>query len=80
MKELSDADLHHNSDAINRMSHKMKSSIDLVSVNTMRDLIKQINDEAKISGDAENLHEMIKKFSGYFELLVRQLNDIVRMS
>ncbi len=80
MTELSDAAVNNDPDAISRMSHKIKSSVDLVSTDKVRDLIKQINEKSKSPGEIENLREMIKEFSMQFELLVRQLNDVVNMS
>jgi PAS domain S-box-containing protein len=80
MQALSDAAVHNDYDAVSRMSHKLKSSIDLVSVESLRDLIKRINETSKPAGESENLKAMIDEFSGLFELLVKQLNDLVTVS
>lgn len=78
MKALSDAATSNDHDAIGRMSHKLKSSIDLVSADILRDLIKRINETSKSSGETRLLKEMIDEFSRYFDLLVKQLDDIQR--
>ena len=80
MHELSEAALNKDVDAIGRMSHKIKSSIDLVSTDNMRDLIKQINDKSKSPDGLEALPEMIQKFASFFELLTKQLGEQLKMS
>jgi CheY-like chemotaxis protein len=80
MLELSEASLNKDVDAIGRMSHKIKSSIDLVSTDNMRDLIKQINDKSKSPDGLEALPEMIQKFASFFELLTKQLGEQLKMS
>jgi hypothetical protein len=49
-------------------------------VESLRDLIKRINETSKPAGESENLKAMIDEFSGLFELLVKQLNDLVTVS
>ena len=80
MLELSDAGQNKDVDAIGRISHKIKSSIDLVSTDTMRDLIKLINDKSKSPDGLDTLQEMIQKFGTYFELLTKQLGEQLKMS
>ena len=62
-------------DAIARISHKIKSAIDLVSADIMRDLILEINDLSKNGHQGEDLYEKIGKFQRFFALLTEQLRS-----
>jgi PAS domain S-box-containing protein len=75
MRDLSEAAVNKDIDSINRLSHKLKSSIDLVSTDSMRELIKLINEKSKSSDKIEDILEMIQQFSGDFEQLVNELNN-----
>ena len=74
--DLSDAARLHDIDSIQRTSHKLKSAIDLVSNDTMRELIKSINDMGKTGKESEELYSMIQKFLRYFAFLEGQLTLI----
>lgn len=77
VSELSEASDHLDLDAISRTSHKMKSSIDLVSNDTMRNLIQTINDISASGTDNGELFELIQKFLIYFQRLTEQLKEFV---
>ncbi|MEI7982115.1 MAG: ATP-binding protein, partial [Bacteroidota bacterium] len=72
-RELSEASDNHDVDAIERTSHKIKSAIDLVSNDTMRNLIKTINDIGKTGVESDELYMLIQKFMTYFTILCDQL-------
>ena len=78
IRDLSEASLNHNIDAISRISHKLKSAIDLVSNDSMRKLIQTINDISKTGKESDELHELIQKFLQYFVFLEKQLNDEIQ--
>ncbi|MEI6456016.1 MAG: ATP-binding protein [bacterium] len=73
VKELSAALDQRDVEAIGRSAHKIKSAIDLVSNDTMRSLIKKINDDAREGSKYEPLAELVRQFLGYFAMLTEQL-------
>lgn len=77
VSELSEASDHHDLEAISRTSHKMKSSIDLVSNDTMRNLIQTINDISASGTGNEELFDLIQRFLKYFPWLAQQLKEFV---
>jgi len=81
VSELNDGDLANNLEAIAASSHKIKSSIDLVSAPVLRELILNINNTSRKGGDIAEVKLLIKKFNAYYKLLeiqLRQEIDAVR--
>jgi PAS domain S-box-containing protein len=71
--ELNNADLAGDLQAIAASSHKMKSSIDLVSAPIMRDLILKINQASRNEADIFEIKDLIKQFNAYYKILETQL-------
>jgi len=83
LAELNYADLSNDLEAIGASSHKIKSSIDLVSTAVLRDLILNINQSSKTGGDIQMVKSLIRKFNGYYKILEIQLRkeiNAVRVS
>ena len=74
--ELANQAKSKNIEAISHTSHKLKSSIGLVSNDTMRDLIRTINEKSAAAQDDEALYNMIQKFLKYFPGLMKQMKDL----
>lgn len=66
--------------AIERASHKIKSSIDLVSGDVVRNLIFEINRIGKTGRDSDELYAMIDRFAVLYETLSLQLQDEIPRS
>jgi len=79
LEELNRADSVNDVSAIASSSHKIKSSIDLVSTPLMRDLILKINLESRKDGDIIEIKQLIKKFNAYYKLLEGQLKHETRV-
>jgi len=77
-RDLEKASLNRDADAIQRTSHRIKSSVGLVSNDIMRNLIKKINDTSKEGKLTEELHNEIKQFLVYFKVLTEQLKAQIR--
>lgn len=73
VNDLNNGEITNNLECISSASHKIKSSIDLVSTDLMRELILQINQESRTGGSLEELKLKIKKFNLYYKLLENQL-------
>ncbi|MCX6278327.1 MAG: PAS domain S-box protein [Bacteroidetes bacterium] len=73
VSDLAEAANQHDMDAIQKTSHKIKSSIRLVSNDTMCNLIETINKIAKTGQENGELYELIQNFLSYFYLLSEQL-------
>lgn len=73
IRDLSEASGSRDADAIQRSSHRLKSAIDLVSNDIMRDLIKDVNDRAKTGKLSDELFEQVEKFLNYYLTLAEQL-------
>ncbi|MEI8046812.1 MAG: PAS domain S-box protein [Bacteroidota bacterium] len=71
--ELNTADSANDLNAIALASHKIKSSIDLVSTQVLRDLITKINFSSKADGNLNELKNLIAKFNKYYKILEEQL-------
>ncbi len=71
--ELNSADMAGDLQAIAASSHKMKSSIDLVSAPIMRDLILKINQVSRNEADIFEIKNLIKQFNAYYKILETQL-------
>lgn len=67
---------NRNLEAISRTSHKLKSSIRLVSVESMSDLIRTINENSARGQGDDLLYAMIKKFLKHFPTLMQQLKEL----
>ena len=66
--------------AIERASHKIKSSIDLVSGDTVRNLIFEINRIGKTGRDSDELYAMIDRFAALYDTLSKQLQEEIPRS
>lgn len=77
-RELNDAWTRRDADAVQRLSHKLKSAIDLVSTDVMRDLIKNINDISKSGLLTDDLGEKVQRFATYYTLLSGQLKEVIK--
>ncbi len=75
LDELNDADKKMSLEAIFATSHKIKSSIDLVSSQVLRDLILNINQASRSDGDIQAVRALIRKFNRYYRLLEVQLRQ-----
>lgn len=75
LSELNSADMANDLHAIATSSHKMKSSIDLVSAPVMRDLILKINQVSRNKTDILEIKDLIKQFNVYFKILETQLRE-----
>ncbi len=73
--ELNTANAANDIQAIAASSHKMKSSIDLVSTSVMRDLILRINQVSRTEGDIGEIKDMISQFNMYYKILETQLGE-----
>jgi PAS domain S-box-containing protein len=71
--ELNKADSANDMEAIALASHKIKSSIDLVSTQVLRDLITKINFSSKADDNLNELKNLIAKFNKYYKILEEQL-------
>ena len=61
--------------AIASASHKIKSSIDLVSTPVMCDLILKINNDSRKGSDLKEIKPLIAKFNAYYSLLETELRQ-----
>ena len=77
LAELNNGDRADDLDMIAASSHKIKSSIDLVSTPLLRELILKINQESRREGDIIEIKQMIRKFNDYYKLLEIQLRQEV---
>jgi len=75
VSELNKGDLANDLNAVASASHKIKSSIDLVSTNVMRDLILKINQTSKQHGDIAEVKQLIQQFNVYYKLLEKELRQ-----
>jgi len=73
--ELNKGDSASDLVAIAAASHKIKSSIDLVSAPVMRDLILKINNTSRNGCDIIELKLLIKQFNSYYSMLETQLRQ-----
>jgi len=73
--ELNKGDLANDLDAIALASHKIKSSIDLVSTSIMRDLILKINQTSRHGSDIAEVKQLIRQFNAFYKLLEIQLRE-----
>jgi len=73
VQQLSEAAEQRNIVAVERISHKLKAAIDLVSSDNMRNLIKTINEIGKTGVESDELYTLIRKFLNMFPLLMDQL-------
>lgn len=80
VRELKTVAEKHDIHAIERASHKIKSSIDLVSGETVRNLIFEINRIGKSGQDSEELYALIDKFVDYYQMLSQQLQEEIPRS
>ncbi len=71
--ELNSANVANDLQAIAASSHKMKSSIDLVSASGMRELILKINQASRNEDDILEIKDLIKQFNAYYKILETQL-------
>jgi len=77
VEELNKGDKDNDLEAIASASHKIKSSIDLVSTAIMRDLILKINHSSRKGEDINEIKALITKFNEYYKLLEIQLQQEV---
>jgi len=75
LAELNKGDLANDHEAIAVSSHKIKSSIDLVSAPVLRGLILKINQTSRKGGDINEIKLLIKQFNTYYKLLETQLRQ-----
>lgn len=81
VKELNNGSATLSHEAIASASHKIKSSIDLVSSQLMRDLILKINLDSRKGEDINQIASLIIKFNAYYKILETQLqNEVNAMS
>lgn len=73
LSELNKGDLANDLEVIASSSHKIKSSIDLVSTPLMRDLILKINHTSRNGGEIAEVKSLIRQFNAYYRLLEKEL-------
>ncbi len=78
LAELNSGDLANDLAAIAAASHKIKSSIDLVSKPVMRELILNINHSSREDGDLREVKPLIRQFNSYYKLLENQLREEIQ--
>jgi len=78
LAELNKGNSANDLEAIAKASHKIKSSIDLVSAPVMCELILMINLNSSKGCDIEDLKPLITKFNMYFKLLETQLHQKIQ--
>ena len=78
VRDLEEASKNLDIYAIERKSHKINSSLALVSNEIMRNLIIKINNTGKEGKLTEELHKEIKQFLVYFKVLTEQLKAQIR--
>jgi CheY-like chemotaxis protein len=71
--ELNMASEANDLEALALASHKIKSSIDLVSAQIMRDVVSKIYQISKPGGDLNEIKLLINDFNSYYKLLEVQL-------
>jgi len=77
--ELNKGDKANDMEAIACSSHKIKSSIDLVSTSVMRDLILKVNQTSKKGEDLNETKQLVRQFNAYYKLLEIQLREEVNI-
>ncbi len=75
LDELNRGNTANDVEAIAAASHKIKSSIDLVSATVMRELIQSINQNSKKSIDLDEVKPLIAKFNAYYKILEVELRE-----
>lgn len=75
IQELADAAAKHDISAIERHSHKLKSSVKLVANQKVTSLIETINEIGKTGKEPEDLYPMIDHFIACFKILQVQLRE-----
>lgn len=78
LAELNKGNSANDLEAIAKASHKIKSSIDLVSTPAMCEMILMINMNSTKGCDIEDLKPLISKFNTYFKLLETQLHQKIQ--
>jgi PAS domain S-box-containing protein len=71
--ELNNGDEDNDLNAIASASHKIKSSVDLVSTPVMCDLIQKINQVSRHGKDLNEAKRLIKTFNDYYKILEKEL-------
>jgi PAS domain S-box-containing protein len=61
-------------EAMEKISHKLKASIDLIASDELKEDIRAIHDISRNKKDIEKLESMVDKFTGLFETLLGQLS------
>ncbi len=79
VQELRTATTNRDVDGISRTSHKLKSAIDLVSGDIIRDLIREINNISRKGHQPAELYAMIGDFLRYYDELTEQLKSEIPM-
>jgi PAS domain S-box-containing protein len=77
VSELNKGEQSDNIELIASSSHKIKSSIDLVARDIMRDLILSINHTSRKGGEINDIRPMILRFNELYKLLEKQLSQQV---
>lgn len=75
VNDLNNGEATNNIEIIASASHKIKSSIDLVSTEVMRELILRINHESRTGGCLEQIKPLVKQFNTYYQILENQLQE-----
>ena len=71
--ELNTGDSANDMEAIAAASHKLKSSIDLVSAPIIRELILKISHDSRNGSDLNEIKPLITRFNRYYRLLEKEL-------
>jgi PAS domain S-box-containing protein len=77
--ELNAGDSANDMIAIAAASHKLKSSIDLVSAPIIRELIMKINHVSHNGSDMNQVKQLITRFNRYYKLLEKELRMDIQM-
>jgi CheY-like chemotaxis protein len=76
MSELNQALREKRIDAVEKMAHKLKASIDLIARDELRSNIRNIHELARNREPIEKLIPQVEKFTESFDRLIRQLHDL----